>query len=141
MTFIFNPSPDLYSISSELGTLEWDTFDPDGLIRVSNVDTLYWTKTQFFKIIESFPILYLNLKRRAKFKISQLLVRDSEWLNFVHFSGYKYMLRLVSRLRKKGDQVLISISTNLKLNLKTGFLWSQFRSRVKVDKKPITNIL
>ena len=44
----------------------------------------------------------------------RLLIRDSDWLNFIHFSGYKYKIRLVSRLRKREDQALISISTILK---------------------------
>ena len=41
-------------------------------------------------------------------------MRDSDWLNFIHFSRYKYKIRLVSRLRKREDQALISISTILK---------------------------
>ena len=72
------------------------------------------SKTGFFKIRESLPFLYINLKWRAKFQISRLLIRDSDWLNFIHFSGYKYKIRLVSRLRKREDQALISISTILK---------------------------
>ena len=39
---------------------------------------------------------------------------DSDWLNFIHFSGYMYKIRLVSKLRKREDQALISISTILK---------------------------
>ena len=37
--------------------------------------------------------------------ISRLLIRDSVWLNFIHFS--RYSTRLVSRLRKREDQALI----------------------------------
>ena len=47
-----------------------------------------------------------------KFQNSRILIRDSDWLNCIHFSGYK--IRLVSRLRKREDQALISISTILK---------------------------
>ena len=31
----------------------------------------------------------------------------SDWLNFIHFSGYKYKIGLVSRLRKREDQDLM----------------------------------
>ena len=43
-------------------------------------------------------------------------IRDSDWLNFIHFSGYKCKIRLVSILRKRKDQALISISTILKFS-------------------------
>ena len=57
-----------------------------------------------------------NLKWRAKFQIYRLLTRDSDWLNFIHFLGYKYKIRLVSILRKRKNQALISISTILKFS-------------------------
>ena len=44
-----------------------------------------------------------NLKWRVKFQIYQLHIRDSDWLNFMHFSGYKYKIRLVSILTKGGS--------------------------------------
>ena len=44
-----------------------------------------------------------NLKWRAKFQIYRLHLRDFDWLNFIHFSGYKYKIRLVSILRKRED--------------------------------------
>jgi len=97
---------------SELGTLEWDTIDPDCLIRISNVDTydfllnpLFFgksrkkSKTGFLKLrVLPFSLYYnyINLKWRAKFQIDRLLIRDPVWLNFIHFSGYKYKIRLVS---------------------------------------------
>ena len=68
----------------------------------------------FFKIRKSLPFLHNNLKWRAKFQISRLHIHDSDWLSFMHISGYKYKIRLVSRLRKRVDQALISISTILK---------------------------
>jgi len=40
-------------------------------------------------------------------------------LNFIHFSGYKYKIRLVWRLRKREDQELTSISTILKFSAQT----------------------
>ena len=52
-------------------------------------------------------------------KISNLSVsyiRDSDWLNFIHFSGYKFKIRLVSILRKREDHALISISPILKFS-------------------------
>ena len=69
-----------------------------------------------FSIRESLPFLSVNLKWRAKFQISWLRIRDSDWLHFIHFSGYKYKIRLVSRLRKRKDQALISISTILEFS-------------------------
>ena len=62
--------------------------------------------------LESPSFLYINLKWSAKFQISRLPIREF-WLNFIHFSGYN-KIRLVSRLRKREDQALISISTILK---------------------------
>ena len=44
-----------------------------------------------------------NRNWRAKFQIYRLHIRDSNWLNFIHFSGYKYKIRLVSILRKRED--------------------------------------
>jgi len=71
-----------------MGTLEWDTVNPDCLIRISNVDTFdfllnslffgYSTEksiTGFFKL-ESFPFLYINLKWRRK--ISNLPASDTQ---------------------------------------------------------------
>ena len=69
-------------------------------------------KNRFFKISESLPFLFMNLKWRAKFQISR--IRDSDRLNLIHFSWYKYKIRLVTRLRKRKDQALISISKILK---------------------------
>ena len=90
--------------STELGTLEQDTFNSGCLILISNVDTfnfllstLFWIQfrkieNRFFKDRESLPFLYINPKWRAKFQVSLLLIRDSDWLNFIHFSGYKFKL-------------------------------------------------
>jgi len=58
-------------------------------------------KTIFFKIRESLPLVYIHLKWRAKFQIYRHRLRDSDWLDFIHFSGYKYKIRLVSILRKR----------------------------------------
>ena len=43
-------------------------------------------------------------------------MRDSDWLNFIHFSRYNYKIRLVSIERKRDDEALISISTILKFS-------------------------
>ena len=50
-------------------------------------------------------------------------MRDSDWLNFKHLSGYKYKIRLVSILRKREDQALICISTILKFSARINFLF------------------
>ena len=47
---------------------------------------------------ESLPFLYTNLKLRAKFQISRLLIRESDWLNFIiHFYTRFIQNRLASR--------------------------------------------
>ena len=57
-------------------------------------------------------------------KISNLSahIRDSDWLNFIHFSGYKYKIRLVSILRKREDHAFISITTILKFSAQETFI-------------------
>ena len=65
------------------------------------------SKTGFQNYFSNFCIVMA-----PKCQISRLLIRDSDWLNFIHFSGYK--IRLVSWLGKREDQALISISTILK---------------------------
>ena len=79
-----------------------------------------------FKIRDFLPFLYINLKLRAKFQIYRLHIRDSDWFNFIHFLRYKYKIKLVSVLRKRDDQALISISTILKYSAKViYFFWSK----------------
>ena len=73
-------------------------------------------KNRFFKISEFLPFLNINLNWRAKFQIYRLHLHDSDWLNFIHFLGNKYKIRLVLILRKRDDQTLISISTILKFS-------------------------
>ena len=71
--------------------------------------------------------LYINLKLRAKFQISRLLISDFDWLNFIHFSGYKsfkYKIRLGLILRKREDHALISISTIIKFPAQMFFTWT-----------------
>ena len=80
----------------------------------SFLDKVQKNQKWVFKIRESLPFLYINLYWRAKFQISRFLILDSDWLNFIHFSRYKYKIRLFSRLRKRENQALISISTILK---------------------------
>ena len=61
-------------------------------------------------------------------------------MNFKHFSGYKYKIRLVSILRKREDQALISISTilkfsalyNFKMNFQV-FYWTYLLSVYKLS--------
>jgi len=77
-----------------------------------------------FSILEnrdSLPFMYINLEWRAKFQNYRLYIRDSDWLNFIHFSGYKYKIRLVSIIGKWEDQAWISISTILKFSAQDFF--------------------
>ena len=109
--------------------------NPDCLIRISNVDTFNFLLNPLFfgYSTENQKSLFLNLRVRpyrllililikceksikwcAKFLISRLLIRPCDWRNFIYFLGYKHKIRLVSRLRKREDQALISLSTVLK---------------------------
>ena len=67
------------------------------------------SKTGFQNYFSNFCIVMA-----PKCQISRLLKRDSDWFNLLHFSGYKYKIRLVSWLGKREGQALISISTILK---------------------------
>ena len=53
-------------------------------------------KNRFF-LIRELALLYiiLNGAQFAKFQIYRLHLRDSDWLNLAHFSGYKNKIRLV----------------------------------------------
>ena len=64
----------------------------------SLLDIVEKNKNRFSKLESSPPISVHNLKWGAKFQIYRLYIRDSDWLNSIHFSGYKYMIRLVSML-------------------------------------------
>ena len=101
----------------------------DFFLDSSFLDIVEKNQKPVFKIREFLPILHINLKWRAKFLIYQLHIRDSDWLNFIHFLGYKYKIKLVSILRKREDQALISISTILKFS-------AQFKQKnqLKFDK-------
>ena len=44
------------------------------------------------------------------------MMRNSDWLKFIHISRYKLKIKLILRLRKRGDQVLNLISTMLKFS-------------------------
>ena len=49
-------------------------------------------------------------------KIKNISASYADWLNFIHLLGYMYKIRLVSILRKREDQALISMSTILKFS-------------------------
>ena len=72
------------------------------------------------------PDSVYNLKWREKFQINRLYIRDSDWQKFRHFSGYKYKIKLVSRLRE--DQTLISISTILKFSAQISYCFGVLNS-------------
>ena len=110
--FILNPSLTLHIAKPELRTLEWETFNPDCLIRISNVDTFDFllnplffghstenSKTDFSKFRESLPFLYINLKWRAKIQISRLLILDS-------LVGCFYTLKIK---KKRGSSINLDI--------------------------------
>ena len=83
-------------------------------------------KNRFFNF--RFPLVSVNnLKWRANFLIYRVLIRDSNWLNFIHFSGYKYKIRLVTIIRKREDQALISISTILKFSAQNNFFCNNIK--------------
>ena len=114
---LYNPTN--YSESN----LEWDILNPNYLIWESNGHTFDFLLNPFFlgyyreTSSKVPPVSIYNLIRRAKFQIYRLHIRDSDWLNFIHFSGNKDTIRLISMLRKREDQALISISTILKFSV------------------------
>ena len=77
----------------------------------SFLDIVEKNQKPVLKFREFLQFLYINLNWRAKFQIYWLHIHDSDWLNFIHFLGYKYKIGLVSILRKRDDQALFSIST------------------------------
>ena len=92
-------------------------------LKTINTNRLIWTSTVDFCVIRSFSF-FLDIptgfrpfiKWRAKFQISRVLIRQSDWLNFIHFSGNKLKINLALRLIKSIDQALISIPTILKFS-------------------------
>ena len=72
-----------------------------------------------FKIRKFLPFLYINLKWRTKFQIfwaSYTRLWLVECYTLFRLQN-KYKIRLVSILRKREDQALISISTILKFSV------------------------
>ena len=59
------------------------------------------------------PTSVYNLRWRARFKIYRLHISDSDWLNFIHFSGYKYKIRFskvsIEIKKKKGSSIDLDI--------------------------------
>ena len=98
----------LTSFKSELKPLELDTLNTNRYICI------------WFLLNPLFSPLFLDIRvlslNDAKYQISLLLIRHSDWLNLIHFSGYKLKIKLILRLIKRGDQALISISTILKFS-------------------------
>ena len=45
---VLNSLIQFYNLCSELGTLEWDTFNPDCVIRISNVNTFNFLLNPLF---------------------------------------------------------------------------------------------
>ena len=83
-------------------------------------------------LISCFIPSFLDIEQKnqkpvfSKFQIVRLLILHSDWLTFIHFSGYKHKIRLVSRIRKREDQALISISTILKFSELGTLEWDTF---------------
>ena len=112
---------------SELKTLELDTFNPDRLIWISNVDTFNFLLNPLWFFLFFIPSADPDQCRSflIKWCIQFRIFPDSDWLcrifysplywlNFTHFLGYK--LKLILRLIKREYQTLISISTILKFS-------------------------
>ena len=81
----------------------------------------YSNQKPVLKIRESLPSLFINLNSMGELSLNdaqnfKILIRQSDWLNSIHFSAYKHKIRLVSRLRRREDQALISKSTILKFS-------------------------
>ena len=60
------------------------------------------------------------------------MIHDSYWFNFIHFSGYKYKIRLVSRIRKREDQALIVLSTIQKFPAQATFVFFIYTPAVSI---------
>ena len=58
---------------------------------------IFFLNRSFLDIVEKNekPVFF---KIKTKFQIYRLYKRDSDWLNFINFSGYKYNVRLISIL-------------------------------------------
>ena len=121
-----------HKVEAELIILEWDILNPDYLIWLSNGYTLdfllkpvfleYSTeklKTVFLNLRVP-PVSVYNLKLRNKFHIYWLYIRDSDWLNFIHFSGYNE--KILKKERIHHSEGFSSVMSS-KLNL---FLLSKF---------------
>ena len=55
------------------------------VLNYSFLDLVEKNQKAGFKIRDSLPFLYINLKWCSKFQIFRLYIRDSDWLNFIHF--------------------------------------------------------
>ena len=67
-------------------------------------------------MLEKILFLYIILNGAQNFKFIGSIYTTHDWLNFIHFSGYKYKIRLVSIKGQREGQALISISTILKFS-------------------------
>ena len=65
-----------------------------------------------FKITESLPFPYINLKWSAKFQINWLHIHDSDWLNCISQEHDQVSIDI----KKKRGSSIISISTFLKFS-------------------------
>jgi len=72
----------------------------------------------------------IELVTKTQF-LSRLLIPDCDWLNFVNFSGFKYKIRLVSRLRKRENQALISITPILKFPALINLIFSKLQKSIQ----------
>ena len=80
---------------------------------------IFFLKSSFLDIVEKNqksiflnlrvpPISVYNLRWRARFKIYRLHISDSDWLNFIHFSGYKNRISL-DIMKKRGSRINLDI--------------------------------
>ena len=78
-----------------------------------NTLLIFFLNRSFLDIVEKNQKPVFENESVPPFQIYRLHIRDSDWLNFIHVSGYK--IRLVSILRKREDQALILIAMHSKV--------------------------
>ena len=90
------------------------------------------SKNGFSKLENPSRFCILILNGAQNFKFTGFYKPCSDWLNFIDFSGYKYKIRLVSILRKREDQALISISTILTFSARDKFAFLTLMRKFKI---------
>ena len=102
-------------------TLELDTFNPDRLIWISNVESynfllipLFFSHRQFYTMNCAQNLKFPGFSDCWTVWVSPNATRY--WLSYLHFCRYKLKIKLILILTKREDQALISIFTILKFS-------------------------